>query len=192
MRAVIGLGNPGKEYENTRHNIGFIVLDRFADLHNLNFKPEYNYLISEGSIGSSDFILVKPVTFMNLSGLAVKNLLRKYEIPTEEMLVITDDIYLEAGRLRIRKSGGDGGHNGLKSIIEHLESNNFPRLRFGIGEPGDLTLSEYVLSPFPEDELKTINSSVEKAVQLTECFVSGGYKAMLDHFSKISSGGKSG
>lgn len=189
MRAVIGLGNPGKAYENTRHNIGFIVLDRFAKLQKLNFNPEYNYLKSEGSIGSSDFILVKPTTFMNLSGLAAKNLLSNYEIPTEEMLVITDDIYLEPGKLRIRRRGGDGGHNGLKSIIEHLETNNFPRLRFGIGDPAESTLSEYVLSPFSEYELKIIDTSVEKAAQLLEHFVAGGYKAMLDHFSKISSGG---
>lgn len=188
MRAVIGLGNPGKQYANTRHNIGFIILDRFASVYKFSFYRENNYLKSEGSLGSSDFILVKPTTFMNLSGLAVKDFLNKYKIPHEEVLVITDDIYLEPGKIRIRQRGSNGGHNGLKSIIEHLGAIDFPRLRFGIGNPGNVILSDYVLSPFTGDELKIIESSIEIAVHLIENFVNGGYKAMLDNFSKISSG----
>ncbi|MGK9476602.1 aminoacyl-tRNA hydrolase [Melioribacter sp. OK-6-Me] len=187
MRAVIGLGNPGKEYANTRHNIGFIILDRFASVYRLSFNRENNYLKSEGSLGSSDFILVKPTTFMNLSGVAVKDFLNKYKIPLAEVLVITDDVYLKIGKIRIRQRGSNGGHNGLKSIIEQLGATDFPRLRFGIGNPGNLILSEYVLSPFPEDELKMIDSSIDLAVHLVENFITGGYKAMLDTFSKIAS-----
>lgn len=186
MRAVIGLGNPGKKYESTRHNIGFIILDEIAYKHKLTFKPSKNdYLYSEGSILSSDFFLVKPTTYMNLSGIAIVDFLSKYLIPLNDILVIVDDVNLELGKIRLRQSGSDGGHNGLKSIIYHLQDDKFPRLRFGVGnkfEKGEL--ADYVLDRFSQEELISIKESVNYTVELVEQFIVGGYKVMLDYFSK--------
>lgn len=186
MRAVIGLGNPGKKYESTRHNIGFIILDEIAYKHKLTFKPSKNdYLYSEGSILSSDFFLVKPTTYMNLSGIAIVDFLSKYLITLNDILVIVDDVNLELGKIRLRQSGSDGGHNGLKSIIYHLQDDKFPRLRFGVGnkfEKGEL--ADYVLDRFSQEELISIKESVNYTVELVEQFIVGGYKIMLDYFSK--------
>jgi len=186
LRAVIGLGNPGKKYESTRHNIGFIILDEIAYKHKLTFKPSKNdYLYSEGSILSSDFFLVKPTTYMNLSGIAIVDFLSKYLIPLNNILVIVDDVNLELGKIRLRQSGSDGGHNGLKSIIYHLQDDKFPRLRFGVGnkfEKGEL--ADYVLDRFSQEELNSIKESVNYTVELVEQFIVGGYKVMLDYFSK--------
>jgi len=184
---IVGLGNPGKKYELTRHNIGFLILDKFASKKNLHFKKKENYQYVEGSTGSSTFFLLKPITYMNLSGIAVSEFLSKINIPLENMLVIVDDVNLELGKIRLRKSGSDGGHNGLKSIIYHLESNQFPRLRFGIGNKFEGELAEYVLSKFSDEELSSINYSLEFSIELIENFIHGGYKLMLDYFSKINS-----
>ena len=187
MYLIVGLGNPGKKYELTRHNIGFLILDKFASKKNLHFKKKENYQYVEGSTGSSTFFLLKPITYMNLSGIAVSEFLSKINIPLENMLVIVDDVNLELGKIRLRKSGSDGGHNGLKSIIYHLESNQFPRLRFGIGNKFEGELAEYVLSKFSDEELSSINYSLEFSIELIENFIHGGYKLMLDYFSKINS-----
>jgi len=186
LRAVIGLGNPGKKYESTRHNIGFIILDEIAYKHKLTFKPSKNdYLYSEGSLLSSDFFLVKPTTYMNLSGIAVVDFLSKYLIPLNDILVIVDDVNLELGKIRLRQSGSDGGHNGLKSVIYHLQDDKFPRLRFGVGnkfQKGEL--ADYVLDRFSQEELSSIKESVSYTIELVEQFIVGGYKIMLDYFSK--------
>ena len=187
MYLIVGLGYPGKKYELTRHNIGFLILDKFASKKNLHFKKKENYQYVEGSTGSSTFFLLKPITYMNLSGIAVSEFLSKINIPLENMLVIVDDVNLELGKIRLRKSGSDGGHNGLKSIIYHLESNQFPRLRFGIGNKFEGELAEYVLSKFSDEELSSINYSLEFSIELIENFIHGGYKLMLDYFSKINS-----
>ncbi|MEJ5350605.1 MAG: aminoacyl-tRNA hydrolase [Melioribacteraceae bacterium] len=187
MYLIVGLGNPGKKYELTRHNIGFLILDKFASKKNLHFKKKENYQYVEGSTGSSTFFLVKPTTYMNLSGIAVSEFLSKINIPLENMLIVVDDVNLELGKIRLRKSGSDGGHNGLKSIIYHLESNQFPRLRFGIGNKFEGELAEYVLSKFSDEELSSINDSLEFSIELIENFIQGGYKLMSDYFSKINS-----
>ena len=187
MYLIVGLGNPGKKYELTRHNIGFIILDKFASKKNLHFKKKENYQYVEGSIGSSTFFLIKPTTYMNLSGIAVSEFLSKTKINLENMLIVVDDVNLELGKIRLRKSGSDGGHNGLKSIIYHLESNQFPRLRFGIGNKfGEGELADYVLSKFSDEELSYINNSIEFSIELIEYFIQGGYKLMSDYFSKIN------
>lgn len=187
MYLIVGLGNPGKKYELTRHNIGFLILDKFASKKNLHFKKKENYQYVEGSIGSSTFFLVKPTTYMNLSGIAVSEFLSKINIPLENMLIVVDDVNLELGKIRLRKSGSDGGHNGLKSIIYHLESNQFPRLRFGIGNKFEGELAEYVLSKFSDEELSSIKDSLKFSIELIENFIQGGYKLMSDYFSKINS-----
>jgi peptidyl-tRNA hydrolase, PTH1 family len=134
VRIVLGIGNPGKRYENTRHNIGFIILNTFAQNNNLSFIPsKSDYYYSAGEIEGSAFILVKPSTYVNNSGIAAGHALSIFNVAIEDLLVVVDDINLGTGSFRVRASGGDGGHNGLKSIIYHLQSNEFPRIRIGIG-----------------------------------------------------------
>ncbi len=136
-------------------------------------------------MNSSDFFLVKPTSFMNLSGEAVSDFLDDHPVDIENILVLVDDVNLPVGEIRLRKSGSDGGHNGIKSIIYHLQNDSFPRLRFGIGnefEKGEM--ANFVLAKFTKEEFETVNKSIEFSVELIEKFISGGYKAMLDFYSK--------
>ncbi|MFA7228056.1 MAG: aminoacyl-tRNA hydrolase, partial [Melioribacteraceae bacterium] len=178
MYLVVGLGNPGSEYELTRHNIGFQILDMFALKNSIKFrssKKDYNY--SEGVINSSDFFLLKPDSYMNLSGVPLLEFLEDHSVKTENILVLVDDVNLPLGEIRLRKSGSDGGHNGIKSIIYHLQNDSFPRLRFGIGsefEKGEM--ADFVLSKFEKEEKQIIERGIDFAVELIENFISGGYK----------------
>jgi peptidyl-tRNA hydrolase, PTH1 family len=189
LRVIVGLGNPGNKYKLTRHNIGFLVVELFAAKHNLTFQPsKFDFYHSEGSIGPSDFFLVKPTTYMNLSGLAVLDCINQYQPSLDEVLVIVDDVNLKLGQIRLRKSGSDGGHNGIKSIIYHLQSDAFPRLRFGVGnEFSKGEMADFVLSRFDEEETVSIQKSMDFSVELVEHFITGGYKLMLDYYSKLSS-----
>lgn len=189
MRVILGIGNPGKKYENTRHNIGFIVLDKFAEKLSLAIdKKCQNYKYVGSKLNTSPFFLVKPTTYVNLSGLAAQDICNKFEIPPEDLLIITDDLNLNEGKLRVRKSGGDGGHNGLKSLIYHLESNAFPRIRFGIGSDfSDGEMADFVLGKFSNSEMKNIENSIDFSVELIENFIKGGTKQMLDYFSSNAS-----
>lgn len=186
MRCIVGLGNPGKKYLSTRHNIGFEILDRFAEKNNLVFKAsKYDYYYSEGLLNTSDFFLLKPTTFMNASGIAVLNFLNHHNLELQDLLVIADDVNLPPGQIRIRKSGSDGGHNGIKSIIYHLQNDGFPRLRFGIGSDFDKgEMADFVLSKFDEKERGQLEESEKFAVDLVEQFIKDGYKMMMDHFSR--------
>lgn len=185
---MIGLGNPGKKYESTRHNIGFLILDAFAEKQRLLFKSsKRDYLYSEGTLRSSDFFLIKPTTFMNLSGLAVLDFISDHPTGINDLLIITDDVNLELGKIRLRQSGGDGGHNGLKSIIYNLQNDNFPRLRFGVGNKfNEGELADYVLDRFSDNELESIKEGFELSVELVYHFIEGGYKSMMDHFSRFN------
>lgn len=189
MRVILGIGNPGNKYANTKHNIGFIILERFAVSHQLHFEPsKYDFYYAEGAIGTFPFLLVKPTTYVNNSGIAAKDLISQNQIEIEDFLVISDDINLQKGEVRIRKAGGDGGHNGIASIIYHLSNDQFPRIRFGIGndfEAGEMV--NYVLSEFDEHELKEIKPSIEFSTELIYNFIVGGSKQMLDFFSKNKS-----
>jgi peptidyl-tRNA hydrolase, PTH1 family len=188
LRAVVGLGNPGKRYELTRHNVGFQILDKFAENNKLNFRPsKRDYYYSEGSSESSDFFLVKPTSYMNLSGEAVLDFLDTHPLDIENLLVVVDDVNLQVGQVRLRKSGSDGGHNGIKSIVYNLQSDLFPRLRFGIGsdfEKGEM--SQFVLDRFKEEEIKIVSENMNFCVELMKEFISGGYKSMLDFYSRNS------
>ncbi len=188
MRVVVGLGNPGNKYKLTRHNAGFIIVDSLAAKFNLTFQPsKFEYYFSEGSLGPSDFFLVKPTTYMNLSGIALIDFLDNHPVSFEDLLVIVDDVNLPVGQVRLRKSGSDGGHNGIKSIIYHLQSDSFPRLRFGVGSEFEKGyLADYVLGKFSDDDLKAIAKPVEFSTELIEQFIIGGYKSMLNYYSKIS------
>jgi PTH1 family peptidyl-tRNA hydrolase len=181
---ITGLGNPGSEYEGTRHNIGFEVLDLFADLHKASFQSEKYGHIAKLSYRSRSLILLKPNTFMNLSGKAVAYWMGKASILPENVLVITDDIALDAGVVRLRKSGSDGGHNGLKSIIASLGHNQFPRLRVGVGHDFPKgRQADFVLSPWP-DNLRTLLEAVKlHCVKTTESFATIGADLTMNQYN---------
>lgn len=162
---IVGLGNPGDKYEFTRHNAGFMTVDFFADRENVKInKLKYKSLLTEVNIKGHKCLVMKPQTFMNNSGEAVRDAAQFYKIPPEKIIVIYDDISLDVGRTRIRRKGSDGGHNGIKSIIYHLNSDNFPRIKIGVGKkpPEWEDLADWVLSRFTNDELKTLRATAEK------------------------------
>ncbi|MBP3330177.1 MAG: aminoacyl-tRNA hydrolase [Clostridia bacterium] len=162
---IVGLGNPGDKYEFTRHNAGFMCVDFLAD--KLDFKInglKYKSLLADVDIKGHRCLIMKPQTFMNNSGEAVRDAAQFYKIPPENVIVIYDDISLDVGRIRVRRKGSDGGHNGIKSIIYHLNSDNFPRIKVGVGKkpPEWEDLADWVLSRFTNDELKTLHDVAEK------------------------------
>jgi len=182
LRVIFGIGNPGIRYEYTRHNAGFLLLDFFTQKKSLKFKAaEGEYLEAIGSINDNEFALIKPVTFVNNSGIAARQVLEKYKIEPQDFLVVSDDVNLDNFVLRVRLSGGDGGHNGLSSIIYHLVTDQFPRIRIGISsKPEDVAISDFVLSKFDESELRTLKETFQKGALLIEEFISGGSKKMLE------------
>ena len=186
MKAILGLGNPGEEYINTRHNVGFMILDRFAEKYHLQFKPsKHDYYFASGELENFPFVLVKPLTYVNRSGESALDVLNDYKITLNDILIICDDLNLEFGKIRIRKTGGDGGHNGIASIIYSLNSDYFLRLRFGIGrnfEKGEMV--NFVLSRFTENELSELTKKYDLAVELMESFILGGSETMLNLLSK--------
>lgn len=173
---IVGLGNPGKKYEFTKHNAGFLCIDLFAQ--NLGVKIDrlkFKALIADVRIGAKRCLLMKPQTFMNLSGEAVREAAEFYKIPLEKIIVIFDDISLEPGRLRIRRKGSDGGHNGIKSIIFQLQSDSFPRIKLGIGKKPhpDFDLADWVLEPFSRDALTALRSACENAGEAVKLMIDG-------------------
>ena len=184
-KCIIGLGNPGAQYAATRHNIGFMVVDEIAQRHGLRFKASKgDYFLVEAS-RRLPAILLKPTTFMNLSGIAVRHILKTKGIAPEEALVISDDWQLPFGRLRIRKSGSAGGHNGLKDIILRLETDEFPRLRIGIDRPPEgRDSADYVLSKFTRTESKELPFIVQRAADAVETAVFRGIEAAMNEFNR--------
>jgi len=185
---LAGLGNPGKEYEQNRHNIGFMVLNRFAAKYGENFsKYEKQALIAKFPVEKKRLILVKPQTFMNRSGQAIVPLVRYYKIPLENMLIAYDDIDLPFGLIRIRPSGGAGGHNGLASIINQLGTNIFPRMRVGIGRPpGKQNAASYVLKNFSASEIDILEIILEKSYEAITVFLQDGIEAAMNRFNSSS------
>jgi len=182
LRVIFGVGNPGIRYEFTRHNAGFLLLDYFAKKKSIKFKElTGDYFEAVGKINDQNYSLIKPVTYVNNSGIAAREIFEKYSLSPEEFLVVCDDTNLKSYDLRVRMSGGDGGHNGLSSIIYHLMSDQFPRIRIGIGNnPTDIILSEYVLSEFSKSELEEYKNTFNKSSILIEEFIVGGSKKMLE------------
>lgn len=173
MVVIIGLGNPGKKYEKTRHNVGFRVIDRLAKDWGVSVKKvQFQALVGETFRGGEKVILVKPQTYMNESGRAAVELQRYYQVPPEKMIVIYDDIDFEVGVLKVRKRGSAGSHNGMKSIIYQLQTDVFPRVRIGIGkQPSYMDLASYVLSGFTTKEEKTLDEVLKAAVDAVETIV---------------------
>ena len=171
QRCVIaGLGNPGKEYARTRHNAGFNVVDRLAEKHDLKFNKMMNKaLVAIGAIDGAKVILVKPQTFMNESGSAVAPILKYYKVDPIGLMVVYDDLDLPMAQLRLRKSGGSGGHNGMKSLIARVGHEEFPRLRGGIGRPpGRMDPVDYVLEPFTKGDLELMDGTYTRAIEAIE------------------------
>ena len=164
MKLIIGLGNFEAKYNFTRHNVGFIAVDLFAVLNNQTFKQEKKFkaMVSKFKLNEEDVVLAKPLTYMNLSGEAVIALMNFYKLKPEDLLIIYDDISLDLGRVRFRDSGSDGGHNGIKSIISHIKSRDFPRLKIGIGPQPGIPSEAFVLQNFSQDELIKLKEVLKK------------------------------
>ena len=190
MYIIVGIGNPGKKYESTRHNIGFIAIDYMAALYDIKVnKIKHKALIGEGKIEGERVMLVKPQTFVNLSGESVREIADYYKVPTENVIIIYDDISLEPGSVRIRKKGSDGGHNGLKSIIYQLQSDTFPRIKLGVGaKPPGYDLADWVLAKFTDSDIKIMSKSVEAAAAAVPEIIKNGAESAMNKFN--SGGGK--
>lgn len=182
LRLVAGLGNPGKEYENTRHNAGFMILDRFARRLGVTFGNERKF---EGRFArSGSLFLLKPQTYMNLSGRSVAAVCQFYKIQPAEVLIVYDDVALPEGRLRLRMGGSAGGHNGMKSLIASLGTDQFPRLRFGVGGADGKTMTGHVLGAFDSASLPELDKSLENAVDAVSMCALRGLSAAMNHFNK--------
>lgn len=172
---VVGLGNPGSKYENTRHNAGFIALDYIANQLNVNFnKSKFDALFSEAVIDGKRVLLIKPQTFMNLSGESVIQFMSFYKIPSENVIILFDDISLAPGNLRVKRSGSHGGHNGMRNIIQLAKTDNFPRIKIGIGaKPTDWDLADWVTSKFSDEDLKLLNKAAENSYTALKLMLNG-------------------
>ncbi|HBH3577210.1 TPA: aminoacyl-tRNA hydrolase [Clostridioides difficile] len=173
MYVVVGLGNPGKKYEKTRHNVGFDVIDILAKEYNISVtKIKHKALIGEGRVGTEKVLLVKPQTYMNLSGETLIEIYKYYKVDLSNIVVVYDDIDLEVGKIRIRKKGSGGTHNGMKSITKCLGSNDFPRVRVGVSKPEvGQDLADFVLSRFRKEESDNINEALEKAAYAIDSII---------------------
>lgn len=190
MYIIVGIGNPGKKYESTRHNIGFIAIDYLAALFDIKVtKIKHKALIGEGKIEGEKVLLVKPQTFVNLSGESVRDIANFYKVPAENIIVIFDDVSLDAGSVRIRKKGSDGGHNGIKSIIYQLQSDMFPRIKLGVGaKPPGYDLADWVLAKFTDDDIKIMSKAVETAAKAVPEIIKNGTESAMNKYN--SGGGK--
>jgi PTH1 family peptidyl-tRNA hydrolase len=183
---IVGLGNPGTRYENTRHNVGFLALDYISAKYAIKTdKLKHKSLIGDGNIGGQKVILVKPQTFMNSSGEAVRDLVEWYKIPLSNLIVIYDDIDLPAGRIRLRPKGSAGTHNGMRSILYQIQSEDFMRIRVGISRPPEnWDLVDYVLGRFNSDERKSVEESIEKIAEAVAVIISEGIETAMNRYNK--------
>ena len=189
MKLIVGLGNPGSRYQETRHNVGFDVVDELARRLNLDFGPSPTEAVMAKESGHlAKIMLAKPLTFMNRSGLAVGELARYYRIGLDDLLIVSDDVNLPLGRLRVRPGGSDGGHNGLRSIIELFSTDRIARLRVGIGRgERDRDLADYVLAGFEGQELGVIKVAISRAADAAELFVREGIESAMNSFNQTES-----
>lgn len=165
MRLIVGLGNPGLQYENTRHNVGFMTIDKFASDNNATFRLEAKMkgMLATVMIGGKKTLLLKPMTYMNLSGESIRAVMNYYKIAIEDVLIIADDLDSHTGRIRLRANGSAGGHNGLKSIISNLGTEEFKRIKIGIDRSKVIPVIDWVLTKFSNDEMVIINNAIDKA-----------------------------
>lgn len=188
MKLIVGLGNPGPEYRDTRHNVGFLVVDELANRWRLSdaWREKFEALHVRAMVADEAVVLAKPLTYMNLSGQAVAGLAGFYKIDPADVLVVTDDVALPLGRLRVRPEGGAGGHNGLKSIIQHLGTQAFPRVRVGVGRGDDRRdLADHVLGRFEAGERDTVSAAVLRAADASEKFLAEGIERVMSAFNAV-------
>ena len=184
MHIIVGLGNPGKKYDATRHNIGFEAIDMLAKRNNIEVKKlKHKALCGEGTIGGNKVLLVKPNTFMNLSGQSLLDIVQFYKVDPKNIVVLYDDIDIPVGTLRIREKGSSGTHNGMKSIIYLLQTDQFPRIRIGVGKPQFGDLADYVLGRFPKEEIPTMLETLERASQAVETLVKDGIAVSMNRYN---------
>lgn len=185
MYIIVGLGNPSKQYEGTRHNAGFMTLDVLADRYNIDIsEKKHKALCGKGVIEGNKVVLLKPQTFMNLSGESVRAAADFYKVAPEEIIVIYDDISLEPGQLRVRKKGSAGGHNGMKNIIAHLGTQDFPRIRVGVGEkPAGMDLADYVLGRFSKGERELLKEAFKEGAQAAVAILCDGIESAMNQFN---------
>ena len=185
MKLIVGLGNIGKEYENTRHNMGFMLVDRYLEYKNipLKFKEKLNAMYVETTINNEKVIFIKPTTYMNNSGMAVRAFLDFYKLDVQDILVISDDLDLDLGKFRLRRNGSSGGHNGLKSIISHLNSDDFKRLRIGISNDKDDVIN-YVLSKFSKKELNEIDTMYDTLVKVLDDYFVMDFTSLMSKYNR--------
>ncbi len=184
---IVGLGNPGRDYRDNRHNIGFMLLDRLAVRLNLSFSRfQFKALVTSGEYGGNKFILAKPQTYMNLSDQAVVSILKYYKLPLSNFIVANDDLDLPLGTIRIRPSGGSAGQKGVHSIIENLGTQDFPRLRLGIGRPpGQMQAADYVLQSFGKSEMPVVSEMLQRAVDAVLLFSESGLDAAMTKYNGL-------
>jgi PTH1 family peptidyl-tRNA hydrolase len=188
MKMIVGLGNIGKEYHETRHNIGFMTVDAMADKYGATFKQDgaHSAFVADIRVDGEKVLLVKPTTYMNDSGRAVGPLMSYYDLDVADLLVVQDDMDMDLGRLRLRTKGSAGGHNGIKSIAAHLDTQTFNRLKFGIGHPAHVhkAVVDFVLGKFGKDEQPDVQLGIDKALDIFEAFASG--KTMPDLMNQFN------
>ena len=183
MFLIVGLGNPGLQYENTRHNIGFKVIDNIAKEYNIEInRQKFKGVYGEGFINGEKVILLKPSTYMNLSGESIREVVDFYKLTCEDIVVSYDDISLDVGRLRIREKGSAGGHNGIKSIIAHLGTDVFPRIKVGVGQP-NVDLVNYVLGKFTDKEMEVLSESIDASTKAVSEIIKDDVKSAMNKFN---------
>ena len=183
---LVCLGNPGDQYENTRHNVGFLTADALGERLNKPIQRlKFKALTNTVEYGGAKVLVMKPTTYMNLSGEAVREACQFYKLPPERVLVVCDDVSLPVGKLRLRRNGSAGGHNGLRSIIGQLHSDQFPRLKIGVGQKPhpDYDLADWVLGKFPREDRKTVDAAVERALDAIECVFSKGIDKAMSQYN---------
>lgn len=187
MKLIAGLGNPGSEYADTKHNVGFMLLDALArHLEAGAWKTKQDALVTEARIGGEKVLLVKPLTYMNESGRAIGSLLAWYKLPPEDLVVAHDDMDIPVGTVRLRKKGSAGGHNGMKSVLYHVQEENFPRVRIGIGRPpAGWSVIRHVLSPFSSEDRPRIEAAIAHLVPAVVCIVTDGVDFAMNRFNPV-------
>ncbi len=185
MFVIAGLGNPGRKYENTRHNMGFLVIDKLAEKNDIKVnKIKHKALVGDGFISGQKVLLVKPQTYMNLSGESLREVVNYYNVEMENLIVIYDDFDLETGSIRIRKKGSAGSHKGMKSIIYQLQAQDFPRVRVGIGKSGNLDWKDFVLGKADKKDTELMGQGVEKAADSIMCILEEGIDRAMNRYNE--------
>lgn len=184
MKLIVGLGNPGKEYEKTRHNIGFMVINKFLKENNLDLnKTKFNGKYTETNIKGEKVILLEPQKYMNLSGEVIRDFVKFYKIDVKDILIISDDLDMDCGKIRLREKGSSGGHNGLKNIELHLNTNEYKRLKIGVGNNKMIETKDYVLGKFSKEDYEKIENSIKITKEIIEDFIDNDFISLMSKYN---------